>query len=96
MSKQLDRAKVAQWLDAKWKKGKQCPVCGQNDWAVIDLLWEVPEFHSTLKGGFVLPSVAVTCSYCGNILFFNALLMGLVDESEAQPRQRPTDEEAAE
>lgn len=83
-------AAVARYLDEKWPMPRTCPVCRRNPehWRVS----ETPVLLPLLTGGAdisihsfeqaaerlsVAPVVAVTCSDCGHILFFNAAPMGV-------------------
>ena len=64
--------------------GRSCSVCHKNDWKVDAVLYEVREF-TVINVGFasetLLPVVVVTCANCGNLLFFNAMRLGVVGQS---------------
>jgi len=74
------------WLNSKWEGLKKCPVCGQNSWNVSDRVFEMREFHggSMVVGGILQPVIPVTCSNCGNTLYFNAMQAGIVKPQEKE------------
>jgi len=81
----VDKTKVAQWLDAHWQSptrtAKACLVCGQTKWAIADAFtWMamVGSGGSLQIGGDYYPFVPLACTICGNTLFFNARVMGLL------------------
>ena len=83
-SVKLDLEKAEEWLDDHWKGDQVCPVCGNDDWVIID---EVVEMRAYSEGqpvisGSIYPHMAVICVKCGNTLLFNALLAGLVEQPE--------------
>ncbi len=62
-------------------KKSDCVVCHANVWLINDKIFELREFFG---GGIVygsetsvLPLISVTCSNCGNTIFFNAVTLGL-------------------
>ena len=78
----LDRA--SEWLNTHWKGDWACPICGNTDWTGHDAAMEVRSFDEGRMAatGPVIPLLVITCSTCGNTLFFNAILAGLVEKPE--------------
>ena len=70
-------------LNVDSKGGITCPVCGERLWGVNKTIMELREFNNgdIVIGGnsTMMPLVTLTCSKCGNTLFFNALRLGLID-----------------
>ncbi len=91
----IDREKAIKWLNEKWKGDKLCPVCKTNSWDLPEILGEVRQFQGggLVVGGPVFPVFPLTCKTCGHTLFFNALVMGIIQpeakeetkEKEGQP-----------
>ncbi len=83
---ELDREKVAAWINEKWEGPIFCPVCQHNDWNIPDRVWEAREFVGgdlVIGGGQrVLPLVSIMCNFCGHTLMFNALAMGVVEPAK--------------
>jgi len=81
----IDVKRAADWLNTKWQGPKVCPICKNNNWGIPDTLAEVRGFFqgSLVVGGPVFPVLLVTCNVCGHVLAFNAVVMGLVERTEA-------------
>ena len=73
-------------LDAYLKKihGSACPLCGNNKWEISDQVFQAVEFSykGLLVGGSSFPMVPLTCAFCGNTYFINALVAKLIDPKE--------------
>ena len=80
----FDLSKAVAWLDQHWKGDWICSICGHSDWVGEDQAMELRPFNEgRLAGtGPVIPLLVITCSTCGNTLFFNAILGGLVEKPE--------------
>ena len=80
----LDLEKAETWLNEHWKGDRVCPICGNTHWWGSDQAMEIRSFDEGRVGGsgIVVPLLAITCSTCGNTLFFNAILAGLVEQPE--------------
>ena len=81
----IDTNKMIYFLQNKWGDSI-CPYCHGNNWDVPDKAFELREFNKgDLKiggpEGAILPVVPITCTNCGNTVFINALLAGLVEEN---------------
>ena len=70
---------IKEWLDDK-RKNPSCTSCGKNVWSVSDRTWELRPFFGgglNVGGGPLIPVCIITCSNCGHMVFFNALLIGI-------------------
>jgi predicted nucleic-acid-binding Zn-ribbon protein len=73
------------WFAKHWPEPRKCPICSQNNWGMSQVF-----AHTALSPlgrhtpVLTTPSVTVTCRNCGNTLFFNAIIMGLLAESAEQ------------
>lgn len=80
----INGQELINYLNDKWH-GARCPLCGEGNWSVTDKVFELREFND---GNFVLggpnsaitPVIPVTCANCGNTVFINALVTGLLKE----------------
>jgi len=72
--------KIIAFLNEKVPQMGACPLCKQNRWSVSDTIWEVQEFfQGGLKvGSPKMPFVSITCANCGNTIFLNAIVAGIV------------------
>lgn len=78
----VDRVKVTDWLRENWKGATLCPICAADNWSVGDHVIEIRVFQGKLQhvgGGNLYPYVQLICGTCGYTIFFNAIIMGLVD-----------------
>ena|ERR1700683_474599 len=71
------------WLLAHWPAPRSCPVCGVEKWGFAPSFLQIP----TADLGFdapprPYPAVALVCGNCGNTLFFNAVMMGLLPQGQ--------------
>ena len=80
----FDLAKAVDWLDKHWGNDWTCSVCGNSDWMGEEQPMELRAFNEgrLAANGPVIPLLTITCSTCGNTLFFNAILAGLVEKPE--------------
>ena len=71
--------------------GSTCPLCNHNAWTISDQVFQTPEFdyHGLLIGGASYPIVPLTCQYCGNTYFINALVSGLIEKESPTPSSIP-------
>jgi len=78
--------KLIEKLNEIWKQPKSCSVCGQNQWDVSDMIFEIREFNggNLIIGGksIISPVIQVTCKNCSNTLLFNALKLGLIETDD--------------
>ena len=83
-SVRLNIEKADKWLKKHWQGKKLCSVCNNSAWHIIDEVVEIRAYNEgrTTIGGSIFPHLAVVCVRCGNTLFFNALLSGLVEQPE--------------
>ena len=82
----LDIEKANEWLDRHWKADRLCPVCGNSTWLGEEQVMELRPFNQDRLGapGPVIPLLVIICSTCGNTLFFNTILAGLVERPESE------------
>jgi len=79
--------KILDWFSSRTKKGEGivCPVCGGIMFNIQPHLGIVPLFKDgTTSLGTGYPSVVAICAKCANMLFFSAMLMGLLTNEEGQ------------
>ena len=62
-------------------KESDCIVCHSKTWLINDKIFELREFSGGKvvfsSGTSILPLISVTCSNCGNTIFFSAVTLGL-------------------
>ena len=78
-----ERRKADQWLKSHRKDSFSCPVCGQTNFQLQTTLGIVPLFGggaTVLGSGY--PVVVMVCGNCAHMLFFNAIIAGLVPAEE--------------
>ena len=75
--------KIDDWIKAHCKEPFHCQFCGQSEFQVQATAGIVPLFGggvTMLGSGY--PAVVVICSNCGNMLFLNAVTIGVVPARE--------------
>jgi len=81
------REQVQSKLQELVGKAPKCSVCDLSQWVVSDTVFELREFQggSLMLGGdaIILPVISMTCSNCGNTIFFNAITLGVLSSKEA-------------
>ena len=62
--------------------GSICPLCNNNAWTISNQVFQTLEFdyNGLPIGGASYPVVPLTCQYCGNTYFINALISGLIEK----------------
>lgn len=85
----LDQAqtqKLLSWLNSKWKEPRKCQICGDNNWNIVDYIFELREHADGAMsiGGPVLPVVTMNCVNCGNTLHLNAIRIGLLEKKAGE------------
>lgn len=77
-----DKERIIAAIKEKAPQFGRCVICGQANWSLQDG-FVTPTLQSNLKsvtlGGTVLPSIALTCSNCGNTHLLNVIVLGLRD-----------------
>jgi hypothetical protein len=65
-----------------------CSVCKDSNWNISDTIFELREFQS---GGLVIgggrpiyPVIPMACSRCGNTIFLNAVITGVLEPKPAE------------
>ena len=88
----FDKEKVSQWLQEHWIGHHKCEVCGNNNWVLLDNVWELRKFQggSLVLGGPdspIMPVIALMCNVCGYLKFFNAIATRAVKKPGAKDGQ---------
>lgn len=72
--------RITQWLSDKWGATRKCSQCDNTTWGVGDSPVGIP--IASTSGGIILgphyPCFTVFCTRCGNMVFINSLLAGIV------------------
>lgn len=65
-----------------------CALCGHNQWTMSDRIFQALEFEEKglVLGGQAVPIVPLTCTYCGNTYFINAIVAGFVKPNPPDDR----------
>ena len=60
-----------------------CEMCGHDGWAIDPYILELREFGkgAVYVGVPVVPIVSMHCMKCGNSKLFNAISLGVIDQS---------------
>lgn len=77
----LNQEKLLSELNRKWVN-KSCCMCGQSKWNIDAQMVTPMKFNENggiQLGGNLIPLVPVTCTYCGNVLFVNPMVLDAVD-----------------
>ena len=74
------KTKAVEWLTQHLKG---CPVCGDADWTMVDLV-TTASYGDVLTSLFNVapkyPLLLVTCDACGYVMQFSAFVIGLLEE----------------
>ena len=82
----VDLAAVNAWFLQHWPQPRSCPICQQQRWSIASKFARVPLGpvnsgpRTVMEVARTYPAVLVACQTCGNTVFFNAILMGLLPE----------------
>jgi len=76
---------IVSHLGAKFPDSK-CPVCDKNTWDLQRRVFQFTECASLIMGGAAIPAVVVVCKNCGNMLFLNAILLGIVERDKTKEK----------
>jgi len=74
------KQKLLTILADKWKEPRICQICNKQVWSIADLIVELRGFNprAIVIGGPTIPSIVATCINCGNTIFFNAIVLGII------------------
>ncbi len=77
-----DTRAVKEWFKKRWTKDSRCFFCSENNWAIGE--HTVAPINMSPRGGINIggpqyPQVMLICNNCGNTLYFNAPLIGIVE-----------------
>jgi len=84
----VDEAAANRWFTQYWPEPRRCPVCTNKEWGLISNFVNMPlepvgtNPVGTYQPVRTTPFVAVICRTCGNTLFFNAVIMGLLPKDQ--------------
>ena len=76
-------------LGRLWPQPRRCAVCGEGQWSLSDRIFELREYHGgglAVGGVPIIPVVSAVCMHCGNTLFFNAIILGVLAQGPEVPR----------
>lgn len=81
--------KINEWFKSR-KINWACQSCGRNEWTASDIV-VAPKFEKgVVLGGETVPMLQLACRYCGNIRFYAAVPMGLLqEEPKEQQKDKP-------
>jgi hypothetical protein len=79
LSQEQMRALIA-FVNERWSGNAACRQCGQNNWSIDSYVLHPlsPAPTTVTLGAGVLPSAAFVCKNCGNTLFVNLVVAGVV------------------
>jgi hypothetical protein len=80
---------IQQRLHSVWKGERNCPICSNPTTWNIGGIVEVREFNegNLCHGAAITPLAKATCSNCGYVVLFNAILLGVVDSDTAKVKE---------
>ena len=84
--------KILEHLNKALKKPLRCPVCEDANWGITDEIFEIRGFYEGDKQiGSVptTPIITVTCENCGNVLLFNASIVGILEPPKKKRNYQP-------
>jgi hypothetical protein len=76
------QADLKSHISENWKSPAECQVCKKNSWNISNFVYELREFSNgnLVIGGSsgIFPVCPVTCNSCGNTIFINPLIAGII------------------
>lgn len=70
-------------LNSVWTNSRNCSICNNDKWTIIESLYEVRELitegnQNDLENEekSIVPYVKIVCNNCGHTIFMNALKLG--------------------
>jgi hypothetical protein len=85
--KQELRERAVAAIQSKWAGSKACPFCLQSKWTIGELSAVPGYVPPNLNLESLHPTVPLVCETCGNTLWFNAIVAGVVERPAAEPPQ---------
>lgn len=81
-----DKKKFISWLEEKWPNEKRpCEVCGLLHWQLSsDITTPMVFYGNMVHFGNAYPKFMVICTNCGNTKYFNAVIAGVLKNSEKE------------
>lgn len=74
-----ERIKVSEWITAHCNQPLVCYACGKDVFSIQQTLSITPLYGgNSIMLGPGYPAVVVICSNCGNMIFLNAVVIGIV------------------
>lgn len=77
----LEKTRISDWLQEKWTKQKDCPICGSTNWIIGNHLvqQQLLAAGGAVVPGIYVPYVAVFCGHCAYAVHFNAAIMNVTN-----------------
>lgn len=69
-----DKQKYLDIINKKWLT-KKCFICGENKFAVADIIFDLQENPTFNFMGVDLPVFVLVCGNCGHVMFFNTKIL---------------------
>ena len=65
-------------------------MCGEASWNVQEQVFQLTAFRegAMVLGGAVVPVIPVTCGNCGNTVFVNAIMAGVVAPASSDTKEK--------
>ena len=84
------KKQVHAWLQDKWKGNANCSVCLSNNWNIGgDIVTPTIFVDGGISiGGGAYPQVMSICGNCGHTVYFNAMVMGIVENPKDDKEQK--------
>jgi hypothetical protein len=77
--------RVNEWMRARWRKSRECPLCGKSAGWELAPLAELPIRSTDFEGqqpDAVVPVVPLICKNCAYVVFSSAVAMGVLNPPE--------------
>lgn len=75
-----ERERAAEWFQQHWAGNTNCTSCDRNQWIIGEHIVAPPLFaKGVILGGTAYPQIMVVCGYCAHTVYYNAIIMGVMD-----------------
>lgn len=90
-----EKNKALAWLNERTEAAPTCWVCNTQNWTLADHVVSPPMFGKGLiLGGVAYPHILLVCRQCAHTVFFNAMVMGVIDKEEEKKAEEPETKKA--